>query len=149
MSMWAEIKHALNSTIGTLSFKPLNDIIIYKDKELNASDNIYKVIIPWDSSVSIAANTEVQLCKFSTTREGSIRILVNKSIFSYTLKAYEGTSTTPIEPISSTPFDIKISKNKTYKITITNTSGVVGTIYDAQIGADELDTSCLMNLLMS
>ena len=27
MGMWAEIKHALNSTLGTSSFKPLNEII--------------------------------------------------------------------------------------------------------------------------
>ena len=35
MGMWAEIKHALNSTLGTSSFKPLNEIISSSVTTLN------------------------------------------------------------------------------------------------------------------
>ena len=44
MGIWAEIKYALNSTLGTDKFKPLNEII--RDEILNgsglvSSDNLY------------------------------------------------------------------------------------------------------------
>ena len=44
MGIWAEIKHALNSTLGTDAFKPLNEIIreeILNGSGLVSSDNLY------------------------------------------------------------------------------------------------------------
>ena len=43
MSIWAEIKHALNSTLGTNDFEPLNELF-FKNKALNASENLYYII---------------------------------------------------------------------------------------------------------
>lgn len=53
MSIWTEIKHALNGTLGTDKFKPL-DVILHDEikshKGLVASDNLYKVILDLGSS---------------------------------------------------------------------------------------------------
>lgn len=43
MSFWAGIKYALNSTLGTDKFKPLDEIIL-GTKSLLASDNLYSLI---------------------------------------------------------------------------------------------------------
>ena len=44
MGLWAGIKHALNSTLGTDNFKPLNELVrdeILRGNGLIASENIY------------------------------------------------------------------------------------------------------------
>ena len=44
MGLWAGIKYALNSTLGTENFKPLNELVkdeILRGKGLIASENIY------------------------------------------------------------------------------------------------------------
>lgn len=43
MSIWKEIKYALNSTIGTNKFKPLDELIAL-ERDLVASDNLYRYI---------------------------------------------------------------------------------------------------------
>lgn len=48
MSIWAEIKHALNSTIGTNKFKPLNTLLedaINSQKGLAPSNDIYMTVV--------------------------------------------------------------------------------------------------------
>ena len=52
MGIWAEIKHAINSTLGTEDFKSL-DKIIRSMRSLQASDDVYMNLIPLSiSSVS-------------------------------------------------------------------------------------------------
>lgn len=53
MGLWAGIKHALNSTLGTEDFKPLDKFII-EQKKLVASDDIYLELE--DFSVSTVYN---------------------------------------------------------------------------------------------
>lgn len=67
--MWDKIKHALNSTLGTPDFKPLNEIIM-QEKDLAASDYVYKVV---RSSGSASMYDDFSL---TANRNGSIRILV-------------------------------------------------------------------------
>ena len=43
MGLWAGIKYALNSTLGTNDFEPLNELF-FKNKALNASENLYYTI---------------------------------------------------------------------------------------------------------
>ena len=41
--MWSYIKKAINSTLGTNDFEPLNELF-FKSKALNASENLYYTI---------------------------------------------------------------------------------------------------------
>ena len=41
--MWSYIKKAINSTLGTNDFEPLNELF-FKNKALNASENLYYTI---------------------------------------------------------------------------------------------------------
>ena len=44
MGIWAGIKHALNSTLGTSDFKPLDKLIIEQEKMV-ASDELYESLV--------------------------------------------------------------------------------------------------------
>lgn len=48
---WSEIKSALNSTLGTKKYKPLNEII--EDKVFVPSDNIFMIPIAYETNVRI------------------------------------------------------------------------------------------------
>lgn len=41
MGIWKEIRYALNSTLGTTEFRPLDELIRYGGKQLIASDNTF------------------------------------------------------------------------------------------------------------
>ena len=75
MSIWAEIKHALNSTLGTTDFKPLNEIVM-QTKDLAASDYLYKVINNNEVSKDLAANNNsyITIATLTMHRNGSARI---------------------------------------------------------------------------
>lgn len=69
--MWGYIKKALNSTLGTDKFRPLDKLFL-KDKALVASDDLYVII---DSAVSLKANTTVKSTKkIKMLNSGSVKI---------------------------------------------------------------------------
>lgn len=99
--MWGIIKKAINSTLGTDKFKPLDtliekvvndggtplDQILFGDKSLTFSDNIYCIV----DTVSIPANTTVNSSKrlfIHTKGEVSFAIEGNCA-----LKTYQNNST--------------------------------------------------------
>lgn len=49
MGIWAEIKHALNSTLGTSEFEPLDKLIRYSGKQFAMGSNVFAT--PFDGSV--------------------------------------------------------------------------------------------------
>lgn len=74
MSIWGEIKHALNSTLGTSDFKPLNEIVM-QTKDLAASDYLYKVINNNEvSRKDIPTHSWVTIASLTMHRNGSARI---------------------------------------------------------------------------
>lgn len=69
--MWGYIKKALNSTLGTDKFRPLDKLFL-KDKALVASDDLYVII---DSAVSLEVNTTVKSTKkIKMLNSGSVKI---------------------------------------------------------------------------
>ena len=84
---WAEIKKALNSSIGTSDFKPLNEIID-GTKKLVASDNLYCVVIdqPQTKTFTSAGGTFDIDKKVKILWNGSIKITAD-----FSFSGYEGT----------------------------------------------------------
>ena len=78
MGMWTGIKYALNSTLGTTKFKPLDKLLtdaIINQTQMIASDDVYLSLDDFEVSV---ANTETQELYHPTslkaTRNGRIRL---------------------------------------------------------------------------
>lgn len=79
MGIWAGIKHALNSTLGTENFKPLDEI--YKETveslinsiTISASDNPLKILV--STSTMIGSGGIIKT--FSANASGTVRIIAN------------------------------------------------------------------------
>lgn len=93
MGIWAGIKHALNSTLGTSDFKPLDELIadkiakIVSGKSLAASDTTYKTLSSSAVSVEVETLSEnyVKLGNsFTVNAPGSIRIIASVTNPRYT-----------------------------------------------------------------
>ena len=85
MGIWVEIKHALNSTLGTEEFKSLDKLIkqyLEEHKSLAPSENIYKVIENSSGSIQVSAQT-TSFKKignsFVANCNGSVKILATLS----------------------------------------------------------------------
>ena len=74
MGFWTGIKHALNSTLGTSYFRPLNDIV---DRELLSSGNYYRTIS--NIRVELGEKGETVACPYSIKMfcNGTISINAN------------------------------------------------------------------------
>ena len=74
MGLWAEIKYALNSKLGTKDFKPLDELIIQQTKMV-VSDDLYETFADFEFEVppdeSIYKNYPIQL---SMARYGEMRL---------------------------------------------------------------------------
>ena len=136
MGFWSGIKHALNSTLGTASFKPLNEII-EGQRNLAASDSVIAVVNSNPSSIS---GTLV------TSKNGSIRIMAT---------LYGGDNIAPArvwvyDPVTSEGLleltaynangivregDIAVKAGKRYGFTVTRGTATI------KIGANVVDTS--------
>lgn len=92
MSIWKEIKRAMNSTLGTSNFKPL-DQIITESKGLAASDNPYYSL----GSYSVRNGTTTLLTATMNVN-GTVRVKGTSSGFSssetVTLRIYKNSSET-------------------------------------------------------
>lgn len=72
MGFWAEIKHALNSTLGTPNFKPL-DKLFTEHLGLGATDATLKVLKIEETLISSAF---VNIGQFVPTVNGNVRIFL-------------------------------------------------------------------------
>lgn len=156
--MWAGIKHALNSTLGTSAFKPLNTLIIDAIKgqrTLAPSDNILRII----SNGVYVFNDEVDVpTTFSPKTSGAIRLIVSgrndgEVVMSVTVLTSTGTviATTNVVTTSATvgqntfrvPLDFNISPNESYKIRLNSTNYYTANYVDLSIGAIVTDTNLI------
>ena len=103
MGIWAGIKYAINSTLGTDKFKPLNELII-GEKSLCASDTIYDIIIPPGSNNTFSKGELISEITFLTggsvklkaiVARGQIDVIINTSK-TYTLNASNSEQIIPI-----------------------------------------------------
>lgn len=150
MSIWGEIKHALNSTLGTADFKPLNEIVM-QTKDLAASDYLYKVInnnevkkehIPTGTWTTIATMTmhrngsaRIKFDMTSSVRYGGVKIATPSG------STYINASDETTAGWVSQSINISFSKGDTIQISIGNDSSRTPTISvkNMQLCAVELD----------
>lgn len=146
--MWAGIKHALNSTLGTSNFKPL-DQLIAEERDLVASDNLYKYFHVGSKDTVTVANNDIEVFNFVSKRNGSIRIKsqaitttsgnnVQFRIYEDNVLLYEESFFTTLKDIST---DIQINKEKNYKIALYSKSQQKARLTNTRICANELDIS--------
>lgn len=153
--MWSYIKKAINSTLGTNDFEPLNELF-FKNKALNASENLYYTI--QGESVKVEEGTTYKIPKsIKMYNSGSITIKSNleapyNGINTY-LKIYindvsykslstEATSSTEVSTIVSFNADDVI----TFEIYVAWTSASstkYGNFSNLRICADMVDTSVM------
>lgn len=150
MSIWGEIKHALNSTLGTSDFKPLNEIVM-QTKDLAASDYLYKVINNNEvSRKDIPTNSWVTIASLTMHRNGSARIKFDmRSNMEYGgVRISAPNGSVSINASSDTTAgwvtqsaNISFSKGDTIQISIGNSSGRTPDIYvkNMSLYAVELD----------
>lgn len=147
MGIWGEIKYAINSTLGTRDFKPLNEIIM-QTKDLAASNTLYKIVFPTSHSQDLSRNKDNVLFKFKANRNGSIRLFMSfyrgLTPRGITIRAFINTTMTnsqhydiPADLETECIFDVNISKGNIY--TITGNPDDILTFRGAYIGAIELD----------
>lgn len=144
MGIWAEIKHALNSTIGTSDFAPLNELYI-KGKTLVASNNHYMDIylpqeyapfdVPRKIKMKNSGSILIRANAFSYDRQGGLQILINDTI----VKTIYGVNST--KPV----IDGTINFDAGDEISFKYIYGKSGATYlsDLKIYADVIDTSML------
>lgn len=76
MSIWAGIKHALNSTLGTARFKPL-DAILHETFTMKASDEVF--FVSQLDTIYVNEDNDGQIYyfprKYQTTKYGEMRII--------------------------------------------------------------------------
>lgn len=77
MGFWTEIKHAINSTLGTSEFKPLDKLFL-EQKALVASDVPFYEIVAGEKRVDVGKgdNTATLPYKIKMLNAGSLRVSV-------------------------------------------------------------------------
>ena len=86
---WGKIKKAINSTVGTSGFKPLDYIIRYDNKMFVASGSVFLEIPNTNKTLTFEGNkgalsTIVDLCSFTPKIRGTARLKVNLTVFDNT-----------------------------------------------------------------
>lgn len=145
---WAKIKKAINSTLGTGEFQPLDEIIL-GTKGLKASDNFYTQIYQGDAiRGSAEPNSKIMPVTLKMNWQGSFRLKVT----SYKANS-GGNFSVLINDVISTGFDstyssfgdtfidVSFNKGDIIKFKLTGTGN--GFIYVNQISmyADVVDLS--------
>ena len=154
--MWAGIKHALNSTLGTSAFKPLNTLIIDAIKgqrTLAPSDNILRII---SNGVYVFNDVVDVPTTFSPKTSGAIRLIVSGRndggvVMSVTVLTSTGaviaTTNVVTDNIGQNTFrvtlDFNISPNESYKIRLNSTDYFTANYVDLSIGAIVTDTNLI------
>ena len=161
MGLWAGIKHALNSTLGTSYFRPLDEIL---NRELLSSSNLYKKIfsgaISAGDDVGETVNIPVTLKMYCN---GTIRLYIgistnrsdgdhkfnvdvlhrdNTSNAYSTSNVYENSSTSPLSDYYMQIGTIKINKGDILSFSITtNVKYRSQSVKSLYILADEVQSS--------
>ena len=155
MGFWADIKYALNSTLGTSDFKPLNTLIIDAIKgqrTLAPSDNIFRHIA---NDVYVFNGVVDVPTTFSPKTSGAIRLIVSgrndgEVVMSVTVLTSTGAViattnvvTTAVQKTFRVPLDFNISPNEIYKIRLNSTDYYTTNYVDLSIGAIVTDTNLI------
>ena len=75
MSIWKEIKYALNKSLGTKDFKPLDELIIQQTKMV-VSDDVYETFEDWEFAVPPEEGiTKTYPIQLSMARYGEMRLV--------------------------------------------------------------------------
>lgn len=142
-------KYAINSTLGTEDFKPL-DQLIAEERDLVASDNLYKYFHVGNKDIVTVGKKDIAVFNFVSKRNGSIRIKSQAvmttisdeagfRIYQDNVLLYEEVFYKTLIDIST---DIQINKGKDYKIAIySRLSGLTARLTNTRICANELDIS--------
>ena len=157
MGFWVGIKKALNSTVGTSGFKPLNDMIqdvkntVIGQRTLAASDSPIKTLTSGTSEFSY---TGVTVGTFTPQANGSVRIVAKCSDpytirLDYTIELEVLSGTTTIATISipmvedvttyTLTHDMAITKGATY--TVKMKASISTTLNSVSVCANIVDTS--------
>ena len=93
MSVWKEVKYALNSTLGTDDFKSL-DNVVNQSKSLCASNDLYYIFISQKEQDKKSFDGETKICEFLSYRNGTSRIRATiyttaGSTWVFTVKLYK------------------------------------------------------------
>ena len=136
MGFWAGIKHALNSTVGTADFQPLNDMVadvkstVIGQRTLAASDSTIKVLL---STQELFSNRPVTVGTFTPQVNGSVRITGDFTVtdaigsgYYLVLDVYLGTSQVArtLVELSANKLaytltrDLEITKGNTYVVKV-------------------------------
>lgn len=147
MGFWAGIKYALNSTLGTDDFKPLDQIIIGQ-KRFSASDATIKVIT--QNEIRLSKESTQILGYFTPKLDGTIRLnaTMDKSSDIYgtsiTIGLYGSSGGGFLSHNSTTnvskSIDLEVSKGIRYEIRI-RTSSDPGTFSNISLSAVVTDTN--------
>ena len=84
MGIWAGIKHALNSTLGTADFKPLDKLnyeAIKAQRSLYASDEVHLTLDGLGTSTSYEHEVIKSSQKITTFSSGSIKLKMYHTFF--------------------------------------------------------------------
>lgn len=76
MSIWAEVKKALNSTLGTDSFKPLNEIVEMEMYTSNVGDQIDKVLAKKHVGMPLTTNPRKKSIKLGLGGDANASLCV-------------------------------------------------------------------------
>lgn len=76
MSIWAEVKKALNSTLGTDSFKPLNEIVEMEMYTSNVGNQIDKVLAKKYVGMPITTNPRKKSIKLGLGGQANVSLCV-------------------------------------------------------------------------
>lgn len=144
MSIWAGIKHALNSTLGTSDFKPLDQLII-GERAFVASDTAYSVMLDG------AQSTTATIGSFTPKLDGYVRVIakVQTTALSGTTSSiqvgnkymyFAGGNGEVVKSI-----DIRVTANASYVVSWTTAGSGTGRhqLNNVIIGAQIADTTLM------
>ena len=136
MGIWAGIKHALNSTLGTKDFKPLDEL--FKDSFQSLKTTVQNAInsvtvVASDTPLKILLSSKTQLSSsgikktFTANLNGTVKIKaeIENGISNYSVvlscvnsSGQSVGSKTVVSTTSSFYIDINVTKGVTYTVTI-------------------------------
>lgn len=151
MGIWAGIKHALNSTLGTSEFKSL-DKIIEGQRSLAASDSVISVVFSGNQMVTNNLGF-FSLGSFVPKKNGSVRVVLigyaegaqsNRAV--KVIVRNNGTDSVSAVDASSVGgysvfVDISVIADETYEVLVAVTNSIPVRVTNAKIGANIVDTS--------
>ena len=148
MSLWSQIKYAMNSTLGTSEFKPL-DKIIEGQRTWGASDVLIKLL-----TTSAGYFSDTTLGSFTPKVGGSVRVFAFAFAENYVgdsayLRVYRGdtlvaSTSAKITNNGTTPMSIDISITAGEKYTVKGyTSSTTSSLKSVSVCGSLIDASLM------